>query len=50
MGQLRDYRQTWDSLQRYIIMFLPSNGHMDTGYTLQEKIAVYTSQWEHGWE
>jgi len=32
--QSRDYKQIWNSLQRYINMFLPSNGYIDIEYTL----------------
>ena len=48
MDQSRDCEQTWNSLQRCIIVFPPDNSHMDTGYTLHGRSTVYTLQWEHG--
>jgi len=41
IDQLRDYEQTWDSLQRCVNVFPSDNGHIDIGCTLQEK-NVYT--------
>jgi len=37
LGQSRENRQTNNSWQRYINIFLPGNDHIDTGYTLQKK-------------
>ena len=37
IDQLRDYEQTWDSLQRCVNVFPSNNGHIDIGCTLQEK-------------
>ena len=31
----------WDSLQKYVDVFPPDNGHTDIGCTLQAKITVY---------
>jgi len=34
-------KEMWDSLQKYVNVFLPDNGHTDIGCTLQGKITVY---------
>ena len=40
-NQLRDYKQIWNSLQRYVNMFLSGNSHTDIRCTLQKKYCLY---------
>jgi len=47
INQSRDCKQTWNSLQKYVNIFLSCNGHTDIRCTLQRKSTVYTSQWKH---